>query len=60
MTFGAAKSQVDVKVGGRGRSYLNVQLTLSEEKVNMLMAFTRYGRDTIAFCEPRLAEVNGK
>ena len=37
MTFGAAKFQV--KVGRRGGgSDLNVQLTLSGEEVNMLMA----------------------
>ena len=35
MTFEAAKFQVDVKEGGgEGGSDLNVQLTLSGEKVN--------------------------
>ena len=38
MTFWAAKFQVDIKVGDRGGSDLNVQLTLSREEVNMLMA----------------------
>ena len=50
MIFGAAKLQVDIKEGGGGGgSDLNVQLTLSEGKVNMSTALYVFSCSFISY-----------